>query len=105
VSCTVSADGRSITCEVCGRTSYNLHDVANRYCGYCRSFYSLRIEPHRYLPSTLHMGDCAICGHLQGDAIHRIECNYPDCDGGPATGYCHTNCRAVLASRGAGRDA
>jgi hypothetical protein len=22
-------------------------------------------------------------------------CNYPDCDGGPATGYCHVSCRAM----------
>ena len=24
-----------------------------------------------------------------------MPCSYPDCDGGPATGYCHTNCRIV----------
>lgn len=28
------------------------------------------LEPHAYAPSVMHMGDCAICGHLQGDAIH-----------------------------------
>ena len=28
----------SITCPVCGRTSYNPHDIANRYCGNCHQF-------------------------------------------------------------------
>jgi hypothetical protein len=30
------------------------------------------LEPHAYMPSAMHMGDCAICGHLQGSAIHSI---------------------------------
>jgi hypothetical protein len=25
-----------------------------------------------------------------------IGCNYPDCDGGPAAGYCHVTCREAL---------
>lgn len=25
----------------------------------------------------------------------RRACNYPDCDGGYATGYCHNDCRVV----------
>lgn len=28
----------SIQCPTCGRTSYNPHDVENRYCGYCHVF-------------------------------------------------------------------
>lgn len=28
------------------------------------------LEPHPYAPSALHMGDCAVCGHLQDAAIH-----------------------------------
>lgn len=28
------------------------------------------LEPHAYVPSIIHMGDCAVCGHLQGAAIH-----------------------------------
>lgn len=28
------------------------------------------LEPHSYVPSATHMGDCRICGHLQGAAIH-----------------------------------
>lgn len=22
-----------------------------------------------------------------------VKCKYPDCDGGPVAGYCHTDCR------------
>ena len=28
------------------------------------------VEPHAYAPSTMHMGDCAVCGHLQGSPLH-----------------------------------
>lgn len=38
-SFTVSEDGKAITCLVCGMTSHNPHDVANRYCGNCRVFH------------------------------------------------------------------
>jgi hypothetical protein len=30
----------------------------------------LDLEPHAYAPSTLHMGDCSVCGNLQGSPIH-----------------------------------
>jgi hypothetical protein len=30
----------------------------------------LALQPHAYVPSAMHMGDCLICGHLQGAAIH-----------------------------------
>lgn len=26
----------------------------------------------------------------------RKRCHYPNCDGGPATGYCHADCRQEL---------
>lgn len=29
----------SITCPRCGRTSFNTHDIAERYCGACHRFY------------------------------------------------------------------
>ena len=29
------------------------------------------VEPHDYVPSAMHMGDCMICGHLQNAPIHR----------------------------------
>jgi len=25
-----------------------------------------------------------------------MRCNYPNCDGGAATGYCHAECRRML---------
>ena len=28
------------------------------------------VEPHAYVPSTMHMGDCMVCGHLQGSPLH-----------------------------------
>lgn len=28
------------------------------------------LEPHAYVPSAAHMGDCDVCGHLQGSAVH-----------------------------------
>lgn len=29
------------------------------------------IKPHNYVPSAMHMGDCAVCGHIQNATIHR----------------------------------
>jgi ribosomal protein L37E len=28
----------SITCPCCGRTSHNIHDVADGYCGFCHDW-------------------------------------------------------------------
>lgn len=33
---TISPDGSAITCHMCGLTSHNLNDVAERFCGYCK---------------------------------------------------------------------
>lgn len=30
------------------------------------------VKPHQYIPSTIHMGDCAICGHVQEAPIHNV---------------------------------
>jgi len=32
------ADPTSITCPRCGWTSYNPHDISERYCGHCHVF-------------------------------------------------------------------
>lgn len=31
-----SASRPSITCPVCGKTSYHPGDIENKYCGYCK---------------------------------------------------------------------
>ncbi len=38
VSGTASYPG--IKCLICGRISYNTHDIAQRYCGHCRRFHT-----------------------------------------------------------------
>ena len=34
-----TVNGAAIHCLVCGRTSYNINDVKNRYCGCCSVFH------------------------------------------------------------------
>jgi hypothetical protein len=36
---TIGKDSRSITCHQCNKTSHNLKDVANLYCGHCKKFH------------------------------------------------------------------
>jgi hypothetical protein len=36
---TIADDGRSIICKRCGKTSHNLNDVRDRYCGHCKLFH------------------------------------------------------------------
>jgi ribosomal protein L37E len=38
----IAPDAQSITCHVCGRTSYNPNDVQEKYCGFCRVFHQDR---------------------------------------------------------------
>jgi ribosomal protein L37E len=35
----IEQGGKAITCLRCGKTSYNPHDVENRYCGNCHIFH------------------------------------------------------------------
>lgn len=35
---TIAADGQSITCSICGLTSYNANDVRYRFCSRCKIF-------------------------------------------------------------------
>jgi hypothetical protein len=37
----------SITCPICGMTSYSPHDIAERYCGNCHIFYEDEPLPHQ----------------------------------------------------------
>jgi RNase P subunit RPR2 len=37
-SITTTPDGECITCHQCGKTSYNMNDIKNGYCGHCHEF-------------------------------------------------------------------
>lgn len=41
---TLRDDLTAITCHVCGRTSYNIQDVRERYCGFCHQFHDVSEE-------------------------------------------------------------
>lgn len=60
---TLSPDGKSITCTKCGKTSYNLHDVKHRYCGFC----------HEWLKTELPASKCPVCGYTVDDASSVSE--------------------------------
>lgn len=46
-TCTISADGRAITCHRCTMTSDHPMDVAHRYCATCKLFHQeVRMIPH-----------------------------------------------------------
>jgi len=51
---TISADGKSMTCHTCGKTSHNANDVAQRFCGRCKIF----LDP----PDAAYEFDCRDCG-------------------------------------------
>lgn len=44
---TIAADGKSITCLRCRRTSYHPKDVEHRYCGHCKVFHDELWPPAR----------------------------------------------------------
>lgn len=39
MSYTIIANGRTIRCSECGRTSWNMNDVVSRYCAACKCFH------------------------------------------------------------------
>lgn len=45
---TIAADGKSITCLRCKRTSYSLKDVEHHYCGHCHVHHDDLWPPARY---------------------------------------------------------
>jgi hypothetical protein len=73
----ISETGASITCLLCGRTSWNLNDVRDKYCGACHKF----LEPEtqeffdhfeRYgLPA---MKESAMCIAIHGEKIDAKMC-------------------------------
>jgi hypothetical protein len=51
----------SITCPNCHRTSYNRHDAAQRYCGYCHKFHSDMKAPPTERPGFYYETPGALC--------------------------------------------
>lgn len=51
---TISEDGKSITCHKCGKTSHNLNDVKEKYCGFCHYWHN---------PDPLPSHTCPVCGY------------------------------------------
>jgi hypothetical protein len=49
----IADDGKSITCTRCERTSYNLSDVRNRYCGFCKLFHN--DSDHRLIGGAVYI--------------------------------------------------
>jgi ribosomal protein L37E len=58
---TIAPDGKSITCQKCGRTSHNLNDVKEKYCGFCHKWHN---------PNPLPKSTCPVCGY-ETDAATR----------------------------------
>lgn len=49
----IAKDGKSITCHTCGRTSHNLNDVRNRFCGWCHVFH--QDHPERLVGGAVYV--------------------------------------------------
>lgn len=60
---TLSEDGQSITCNLCGMRSYNRNDIEQKYCGRCHRF-------HEKLPEHIHK--------LLRPSLWRRYCNWLD---------------------------
>jgi hypothetical protein len=58
----------SFTCPDCGRTSYNLNDVREGYCGFC----------HAFTGNGALKARCAACGApARGRLILCLDCGRP----------------------------
>ncbi|MEA3211296.1 MAG: hypothetical protein QOE70_4353 [Chthoniobacter sp.] len=82
---TISADGRSITCHACGRTSHNSNDVREKYCGHCHRFLSdpdLDLEA-RFLAALGHHAKTPVILHLDALSVFelvaalQLACRHP----------------------------
>lgn len=45
----IDLNGPSITCKLCGLTSWNLNDVQQKYCGHCHVFHEDVVSVEAYL--------------------------------------------------------
>lgn len=72
---TISEDGQSITCNLCGMRSYNRNDIVNIYCGHCHHW-------HETLPEQMQKqalkARSEICQHLRPPSLWRRYCNWFD---------------------------
>lgn len=66
----------SVMCPRCGRTSWNINDVENRYCGYCHLFHDQMATDTAALPRLMH-------GELEylAEAIRARMTDYPSSRG------------------------
>jgi hypothetical protein len=71
----------TLRCIICGREMFDITGALPGAfnCVECGNAYRKMLEglkpraempPHDYVPSWMHMGDCAVCGHLRASAIH-----------------------------------
>lgn len=75
----VAPDGQSITCHVCGATSYNQNDVKHRYCGRCHRFYDVDLPKlslaELAIGESVLMDTAAEIVLKHDDALERIKAN------------------------------
>jgi ribosomal protein L37E len=77
---TIAADGKSITCLRCKKTSYNVNDLKNHYCGFCHVFHddlvpwarrwwmNLPPDQRRCLKPSMYQGERVSCQLRDGHA-------------------------------------
>lgn len=68
----IAADGASITCLLCGKTSHHPGDVANRYCAACRVFHDTAAAAAEEEADEIIPFDERITGIISDESITRI---------------------------------
>jgi ribosomal protein L37E len=94
----IADDGRSITCRRCGKTSYNMSDVAHRYCGHCKVFHDDEWSTVEIagVPVTVvsddeaHLADFVVCIRADSSAATDFDDN--------ETGVC-SRCSTAIVFR------
>ena len=62
----------SITCPVCGRTSYNPNDIREGYCGYCHDWTSTVVSDQEYARQSV-TGGWLLSDKAVADVIAQSE--------------------------------
>ena len=54
----INSDGEEvgITCHTCERTSHNINDITNKYCGNCRKFLDFDYELAEFIQNEYKRG-------------------------------------------------